>query len=100
MTDIIWSLKNWTRKGAERLRQQVLLLAAQCFPTFIIESSETVRKKPAEYTVCALSTTFQFSAFSRWETVKWLAASNFVTRDLSCPVIRTAQRPVGCSLSW
>ena len=48
----------------------------------------------------AFWTSFQLSSSSKWETVKWFAASSLVTRDLSCPVISTAHRPVGCSDIW
>ena len=42
------SLKNWMMNGAERLRQNVLPLAATCSPSATIVAGETVRKKPAQ----------------------------------------------------
>ena len=54
----------------------------------------------AEPTHLAVFTSSQLVSSSRWEMVKWLAASSLVTRDLFWLVIRTAQRPVGFSLTW
>lgn len=46
MVSLTWSLKNCTRKGADKFMHKVFLLATQCLPIRSMDSHDTVKKNP------------------------------------------------------
>ena len=55
-------------KGADRFIAYTLLCSAQCWAVALMESGDTVMKKPALYTSFAFSITAQLSGCFTWST--------------------------------